>query len=437
MRNTELMTDWQAVLSTQATGGGAHLSHVGTFRVYARVQPASNGDISVALEWGEGDFRRYTRNPAKVIDSTMNGTWRLIDLGLVTLSRVPQGTQRWEGRIVAKSTQIGDDIDVDWLALVPVAEGSGTASSVIRQFTSTAFAARDEFNQTAGALSGKTLPVGGTWGGAGDADDFNVTGTGTVTRTAVTDASSETGRYALAGATTYGAISVAGSLTVASNSLAAGAGFSFGVFARYVDTNNWLMARLMVTAFGTADVRVEKRVAGVTSILASQSVSINQNNLPRRITLNADTAGNYSVWHTAAGAAAGEPLLTGTDSVLATAGALATGRIGMYDAFTNSGAWTRTYDDFVASVPPAQDAAVYASQSIEVRHNAVLREDSTGSFWQTSSSYEGDYLAVPPSGAEARTVRMIVKASRSKPLDGADSATDDVSARLFVTPRYL
>ena len=43
MRNTALTTSYLAILSTQATGGGAHLSHVGTFRVYARVQvPTAN-----------------------------------------------------------------------------------------------------------------------------------------------------------------------------------------------------------------------------------------------------------------------------------------------------------------------------------------------------------------------------------------------------------
>jgi hypothetical protein len=34
VRHTSLTNTEQAILSTQATGGGAHLSHVGTFRVY-------------------------------------------------------------------------------------------------------------------------------------------------------------------------------------------------------------------------------------------------------------------------------------------------------------------------------------------------------------------------------------------------------------------
>ncbi len=44
-----------------------------------------------------------------------------------------------------------------------------------------AFTARDEFDQTAGALTGKVAPVGGTWAGAGDADDFSEGG-GRMTR---------------------------------------------------------------------------------------------------------------------------------------------------------------------------------------------------------------------------------------------------------------
>ena len=44
------------------------------------------------------------------------------------------------------------------------------------------YIARDGFNQTAGALTGKTADVGGTWTGAGDTDDFNVCANGNITR---------------------------------------------------------------------------------------------------------------------------------------------------------------------------------------------------------------------------------------------------------------
>lgn len=200
MRNTALTTNFISLLSTQATGGGAHLTHVGTFKVYARVQiPATNtGVTTVALEWGVGDFRKFTRNASVTLDATWEGTWRLLDLGLVLIPKVLTGTQRWEGRVLAKSTIVGDDIDVDYLLLIPTSAGWGTVNGVSQVATPTAFIARDEFDQASGNLTGKTAPVGGTWAGAGDASpDWAVdTLSGkTQARRFVTSDSANTGRW--------------------------------------------------------------------------------------------------------------------------------------------------------------------------------------------------------------------------------------------------
>lgn len=74
----------------------------------------------------------------------------------------------------------------------------------------------------------------------------------------------------------------------------------------------------------------------------------------------------------------------------------------------------------------------------EIRHDGALR--SLGVYWTDIATYEGDHLLVPPSGAEAYTLEMIVLLN-----DGALPGTGyygaagipDLSARLFVTPRYL
>jgi hypothetical protein len=87
-------------------------------------------------------------------------------------------------------------------------------------------------------------------------------------------------------------------------------------------------------------------------------------------------------------------------------------------------------------------------RSVEIRHDGPLSQDTAGSYWIAPDIYEGDYLLVPPSGLEARTLRVIARYGRHVPLragQGADPAvagsfadvTSDVSARLFVTPRYL
>lgn len=81
--------------------------------------------------------------------------------------------------------------------------------------------------------------------------------------------------------------------------------------------------------------------------------------------------------------------------------------------------------------------AVRASQSLEVRHDSVSRSSSNGG-WGKPPSYEGDYLLIPPAGLESRTVRIVVKMLHVVDVVGAVGDTiDDLSARLFYTPRYL
>jgi len=105
------------------------------------------------------------------------------------------------------------------------------------------------------------------------------------------------------------------------------------------------------------------------------------------------------------------------------------------------------YLDWVMLVPVDEgsgelSASIPASGTTHVRHDSVLITYSGGGGYLTAASgYEGDYLRIPPAGAEARTLRVVVKLSRGggTPGDGItlDAGTDDVSARLFYTPRYL
>lgn len=110
-------------------------THVGVYRVFARVQvPASNvGTVSVRLTW-----RPFVAAPEILCDPVpvtatgipLEGFWALIELGEVRLPEATVGTQGWAGRIEASSTTAGDDIDLDYVLLVPVSEGSGEVVSV-------------------------------------------------------------------------------------------------------------------------------------------------------------------------------------------------------------------------------------------------------------------------------------------------------------------
>jgi hypothetical protein len=431
MRNTALATSSQAILSTQATGGGPHLSHIGSFQVWARVQvPTSNlGAVSIAWEWGDRDFRRSSRNAERTLSAEMEGSWRRVDLGLVTLTKAVAGVQRWEGRLLARSTRGGDDIDVDWIMLVPADEGSGTAVALLRASTPTVFAARDEFDQSAGALTGKTPPVStGNWAGAGDTDDFTIDAAAhTAVRTAVSDAGTlALGRFAIAGTGTLTNAAVAVTATTTSGASVA---LRQGVLARYTDTANFLLAEVVRADGG---VHVYRVVAGVETLLGQREIAGYAG--PGTVTLRlvATAAGHWGVWVN------GRLVMVDSDPVLATGGTLASGRVGFFDQNLSAGAATRTYDDFAAWAP-VSDAAAFAAQSIEIRHDGIVREDSGGTLWQPTSSYTGGFLTVPPAGAEGRTARIIVSPLYGPPTAGVypDGRIDDLSAVLSVIPRYL
>jgi hypothetical protein len=109
--------------------------------------------------------------------------------------------------------------------------------------------------------------------------------------------------------------------------------------------------------------------------------------------------------------------------------------------------------DWVMLLPALEAAGVasYAAGATALPTDGVLQlswrgVQTTNSFGVvgTPGSYVGDYLLVPPSGAEGRTTRIIVKASRGQIINNltpnvswADAGIDDISARLYVTPRYL
>jgi len=432
---------WAGVLSTN-TAGGSTLTHVGTFRFFARCYrpTTNNGAVSVALEWAAGDFLSWTTNTQvdfAVGDS--EGVFTAVDLGLVSLPAALKGTQSWEGRIIAKSTVAGDDVSIDCFWLVPVEEGSGEITSLSPPSTPTSFLARDGFDQTSGSLAGKALSVGGTWSGAGDTDDFVLDTTGhTAQRTATSDTAP---RFEIAGTTSATAVNLV--VSASSSSLANSTYARTGVFARYADVSNYVYAAVLwswrnitndlfsITYFGT--LYVGKVIAGVDTQVGSASLGQTAINAGVTVTM-AFTANTDGSWTLAASldGSVGSPMASGYDAALATGGALASGKYGLYDYNPGSTAQTRKFDNFQAWVPVA-DAAIYANRSLEVRNDGVIRQDSSGLVWTRPSSYEGDYLVVPVAGPEGRNVRAIAKASRQ----GADAGIDDLTGQLYVTPRGL
>jgi hypothetical protein len=113
------------------SSGTQTLSHVGSFRVLARVQALSTntGIVSIRLGWYPRWYATQVINDwvpiVSAAGAAVSGSWVLVDLGMITIPKARSGLQQWRGEIDVKSTVATDDIDYDWIALLPCDEGAG------------------------------------------------------------------------------------------------------------------------------------------------------------------------------------------------------------------------------------------------------------------------------------------------------------------------
>jgi hypothetical protein len=421
IQHANLGTGWTPVLNTNLLAG-TYLTHVGSYRVYARVYSTSGSAVQMRFVWDVGDMTFPEENDRWTFPDASQ--FYIADLGEIRLDPVPSGTHRWQGQIQAKGTG-GESVRVDRLFFQPIDESAGRLRTPISTDPGlTAYSARDEFNQTAGALAGKTAAVGGAWAGAGDADDFQVSGSGTLTRTAVSD-TTDVGRYAIIGSAmtnmvTQTDLSVSGYVDK----------LRMCVTARYTDTNNWLMARLETSS---PNLSVRKRVGGTISELGYTNPPTLDAGASYTLRLLVTAAGLWFVWFYPQGSAPGDPTLSGQDSALATGGALASGKPTLYDEYTSAAAVTRTYDNF-AAWPLSLDAVVFANRIAELRTDGMYRQDSAGGAYGPVSHVIGDLPRVPPAGYEARTLEVFLKSSRGDLDQLPDAGIDDQRATLNYRP---
>jgi hypothetical protein len=422
------------ISSPLAVCGTGNLAHVGSFRVHARVYASAAGQF-VRLVWSEGDGPLRANHYAV---PPVSAAWSDVDLGMISVPQKTLGTQRWQGRVEAYTTGAAgtDTLDVDFMLLVPCGEGYGKVRAAVTYETPTIHSARDEFAQTAGALTGKTAPIGGVWAGAGDATDLTVETSGhTLTRSEVSDAAF-TGRYVISGAAAQTLQAVQADVK-----WSAYCGFLssqwHGVLARYVDTNNWLAALFVVFQNG-ASVFVRKRVAGVVSTLKGSSVDskIQPGNF-YTLRLVADTGGKWYCWASQQGVPSSAPLLSDIDTDLATGGALASGKAGILDENNSTTAVVRNYDN-MAAFTPTIPTALYAGRVAEIRYDGAIRQDSTGTYWGPTPSYRGSPFYVPCAGDKDRPYRVFVRANRNDlETEPYDNVTDNLQVQTISTPRGI
>lgn len=462
-----LFGEYTSYLSTRSSGG-TYTSHVGAQKMVARVwlPSANKGKVSIRTEYSQGDLLRWrSLEPVVFNAGDLEAQWVLIDLGVVRLNRAVVGTQRWEGRISAKSSSVGDLLHIDWIGIMPTEEFYGEVFGLSIPPATGTIVAYDDFSQGEGALAGKTAVAGGNWSGAGDADDFSVTGAPTFnarrqyTAFDVSAASnslpglnigSRTGRYERLGTGKLASVSVETATTVPTlNGL-----FSYyterrAVFARYLSSTEMLMGALDSDLDEVPTrkhfLRVGWGSGGGWTPLASKEINVTPGAaVVLSMYCGADGAG-YLKLSSSSGTQI-DIVTWSVQAVLATAGALNEGGYGLYHEIGSypGAIWTAAlapyFDNFAAREMPAlvNDAAVYANRDLRIRWDKTVREASDGSgAFDDVGLYKGDRLYIPPSGRENRPARISVLASRNAPKTGEDIQADDIKAILTITPRVI
>lgn len=426
-----LSTNWTPVLGLNL-GGTAFLTHTGTYRMFARYRTTSGTAVSLRSVYDVGDLVFPVENDPWYHPGAGTAFY-IADLGELRLQQGPVGAHRWAGQVQGRGVAGGENLSVDRVWFQPVDEGAGILRAPVNSDPGLAsYTDRDEFNQAAGALTGKTSSGGKTWAGAGDTDDFSVESTGrTAQRTAVSDGAD--GRFAVSGASAMTACVV--QVDVTSSAFAVD---DAGPGARYADTSNYVyVTRKTPGVVGLGyQIQLVKVVAGSATSTVAGYVPWSSTGSYATFRLMIDAAGRWFVWAWLSAGAAPVFIGSGQDPDFATGGALASGKPFFYDKYTSATANTRNYDNFAAWVP-SQDAVLAANQSAELRTDGMFREDSTGSAYGPVSWVEGDLPRLPVSGIEGRTVQAIVKASRGNFDTLPDTGIDDISARMYFRPCWL
>lgn len=436
-----LSTNWTPVLSTNIPIlSNAWMTHQGTHRVFARVFGTAGSAIQARFLWDVGDFVFPVANDAQTLYDA--GTFQILDMGEVRLDPVPTGDHRWQGQIQAKGAVGGESFSIDRVWIANTDDGFGILRSPLVPVDNLGtYSARSEFNTEAGTITGDSLAVGGTWTGAGDVDDFVVANTiagKSASRTAVSDADLNTGRYITASSPTL-SDAVVQAYFLTSNGVITGDA-RYGVLARYVDTSNWLWFGIAITSGQTA-MAVIKRVAGTATTLVSTIPAVTatgaalRSNMFFGLRLMASSGGFYT-GSIAIGGSGFIEILSGSDTDLATGGTLDDGKTGLYDAQTSATAATRYYLQFGAWVP-VRDAVILASRTTELSTTALTRQDTSGAAYGPVTYPLGDLPRLPPATLDNRTAQIFLKGSRGDIETLPDSNIDDISARVSYRPCWL
>lgn len=429
-----------------AACGTGEIEHVGRYRLRLRCQGENYGFlVRAAYRTGDGPwtFLPWAEAPVKE-------EWTEVDLGEAVFPKATQGTQVSEIKIEGQSngeeheTEEGVDGNlntvttnvvgyIDLLSLVPC-KRYGTARGPVNVEPGSSFKAYDPLQDNSGALGGTVADTGGTWETSGDAKDFTgveVNGSRYYYRNEVSD-TTEVGRYAvLSGTSTISDVVMEMEVNTSGRNNTADLCF----LARYASTSNHFKLIFTPQSNGIDRIRAHVRVGGTTFAGGYDSWK----EIGQRLAPNtwgqfkiAIIGGYYEIWWI------GEKIATGYSNSLASS--LKTGKIGIYDQFTEVGTTyqiSRRYRNFAAWVPTIPTVCE-AGQSVQIDKTGAIREDANGNFWARVPESRGATFELDPAGSEGRINRVTNKMRRKDLKYEPDTnITSSSSIEVLARERYL
>lgn len=424
VRHNNLGTDWTPVLSTNLKAG-TYLTHKGLYDVWARVYTTSERPPWLRLVWDMGDIISPEENRQMQVPGTKS--FYLVNLGQINLGSVMNGGQRWRGVLQARGESGGENVYIDRLYFFCGDEASGVLKGTTAVVTPVAatYLARDAYNQSKGAATGKSAEIGGAYSAVtnSDADDFEVDeATHRLKRTTKSD----TGTVGAVGLKGRG-IGVAGEYTNLAFTLnfalegTLSTEIRIGQILSYVSNTNF------VAVFITA-----RKVFGLEtlypflSIVRADGTTLRNQSFPpgMKSLLNPKgkilsvVRGNQLQVFTAAEGGTLEEAWSVEDSMIG-----AKGRAFIYDQNSSASEAARWYDSFGIWVPQ-NDPVMFANKSVRISSQEAQRATEDGESSASVAFPSADLPRLPVAGPEERPVELVVKPSRGNFEALPDSALD-------------
>jgi hypothetical protein len=375
---------WHPFLHTDLVSGAVPLSHLGSYRMWARVLPVQGSELRLA--WSVDDAAAVTYNPAVVLGASID-EGAMVDLGEIRIDKPPVGDPWWRGVLQVKALPGVGGISVDRIWLQPIDDGAGKLRATSAP-TSTLLGPSKE---PATGESNNTLHAGKAWTTPTNIQAGNPSG-----------------------------------------------GWAQVAFAGPAETSQALVAKAMGFALPTG-VTIKGIAVTLGGATESGPLSLSARMLKAGALVGAERSGAaISGTNTLGGPAD----LWGTTWTPAQINEAAFG-VATWLTSSGSGFFTvdtvtiRVYYSYSAGAISA-DAVLYSNRKSEIRFDSGLRQDVNTNAYIPVSELTGDLPRLPPSGLEGRPAELFVKNSRGLLVPGAeDEAQDKIQAQVIYRPCYI